>query len=92
MPAVGTPDLTARLVAPAVSGVLGQPLVVDNRGGAGGLIGAELAANAAPDGYALLVSSPGALTILPHLRKVPYDTLKGDPDRRSQARLTGVTQ
>jgi len=76
VPAGGTPDLTARLIAPAVSGILGQPLVVDNRGGAGGLIGAELAANAAPDGYTLLISSPGALTILPHLRKVPYDTLK----------------
>lgn len=76
VPAGGTPDLTARLIAPAVSGILGQPLVVDNRGGAGGLIGAELAANAAPDGYTLLISSPGALTILPHLRKVPFDTLR----------------
>jgi tripartite-type tricarboxylate transporter receptor subunit TctC len=76
VPAGGTPDLTARLIAPAVSGILGQPLVVDNRGGAGGLIGAELAANAAPDGYTLLISSPGALTILPNLRKVSYDTLR----------------
>jgi tripartite-type tricarboxylate transporter receptor subunit TctC len=76
VPAGGTPDLTARLIAPAVSSQLGQPLVIDNRGGASGSIGAELAANAAPDGYTLLISSPGAIAILPHLRKVPYDTLK----------------
>ena len=76
VPAGATPDVTARLVTPRLSQLLGQPLVVDNRGGAGGLIGAELAAKAAPDGYTLFISSPGALTILPHLRKVPYDTLR----------------
>lgn len=76
VPAGATPDVTARLVTPGLARLLGQPLVVDNRGGAGGLIGAELAAKAAPDGYTLFISSPGALTILPHLRKVPYDTLK----------------
>jgi tripartite-type tricarboxylate transporter receptor subunit TctC len=76
VPAGATPDVTARLVTPGLAQQLGQPLVVDNRGGAGGLIGAELAAKAAPDGYTLFISSPGALTILPHLRKVPYDTLK----------------
>ena len=76
VPAGGTPDVTARLIAPAISGILGQQLVIDNRGGAGGLIGAELAAHAAPDGYTLFVSSPGALTILPHMRKVPFDTVR----------------
>ncbi len=76
VPAGATPDVTARLVTPALAQQLGQPLVVDNRGGAGGLIGAEIVANSAPDGYTLFVSSPGALTILPHMRKVPYDTLK----------------
>jgi tripartite-type tricarboxylate transporter receptor subunit TctC len=76
VPAGGTPDVTARLIAPALSGILGQQLVIDNRGGAGGMIGAELAANAAPDGYTLFVSSPGALTILPHMRKVPFDTVR----------------
>jgi tripartite-type tricarboxylate transporter receptor subunit TctC len=68
--------VTARLVTPGLASVLGQPMVVDNRGGAGGLIGAEIVAKAAPDGYTVFISSPGALTILPHLRKVPYDTLK----------------
>ncbi|MGH8635299.1 MAG: Bug family tripartite tricarboxylate transporter substrate binding protein [Burkholderiales bacterium] len=76
VPAGGTPDVTARLVAPGLSGLLGQQLVIDNRGGAGGLIGAEIVAKAAPDGYTVFISSPGALTILPHLRKVPYDTLR----------------
>jgi tripartite-type tricarboxylate transporter receptor subunit TctC len=76
VPAGATPDVTARLVTPGLASVLGQPLVVDNRGGAGGLIGAEIVAKAAPDGYTLFISSSGALTILPHLRKVPYDTLR----------------
>lgn len=76
VPAGATPDVTARLVTPGLANVLGQPLVVDNRGGAGGLIGAEIVAKSAPDGYTLFISSPGALTILPHLRKVPYDTVK----------------
>jgi len=76
VPAGATPDVTARLVTPGLSQQLGQPLVVDNRGGAGGLIGAEIVAKSAPDGYTLFISSPGALTILPHLRKVPYDTVK----------------
>jgi tripartite-type tricarboxylate transporter receptor subunit TctC len=76
VPAGATPDVTARLVTPGLASVLGQPLVVDNRGGAGGLIGAEIVAKSAPDGYTLFISSSGALTILPHLRKVPYDTLK----------------
>jgi tripartite-type tricarboxylate transporter receptor subunit TctC len=76
VPAGATPDVTARLVGPGLSEQLGQPLVMDNRGGAGGIIGAELVARSAPDGYTLFIASPGALTILPHMRKVPYDTLK----------------
>ena len=77
VPGGGTPDVLARSVTPAMAEVLGQPLVIDNRGGAGGRIAAELAARAAPDGYTLFLTSPGALTIVPHLsRDVPYDTLK----------------
>ncbi len=77
VPAGGTPDVIARMVAPGLSNLLGQQLVIDNRGGAGGLIGAELAAKAIPDGYTLFFSSPGSLTILPHLHKhVNYDTLR----------------
>ena len=77
VPAGGTPDVVARMVTPGLSALLGQQLVVDNRGGAGGLIGAETAAKAVPDGYTLFFSSPGSLTILPHLQKhVNYDTLR----------------
>src|SRR5918912_4574854 len=77
VPGGGTPDVLARSVTPAIAELLGQPLVIDNRGGAGGRIAAELAARAAPDGYTLFLTSPGALTIVPHLSKdVPYDTLK----------------
>lgn len=78
VPAGATPDVTARLVFPGVSQQLGQQLVADNRAGGGGVIGAEIASKSAPDGYTLFISSPGALTILPHLRKapLPYDTLR----------------
>jgi len=77
VPAGGTPDVVARMVTPGLSVMLGQQLVVDNRGGASGLIGAELAARAAPDGYTLFFSSAGALTILPHMRKnYPFETLR----------------
>ncbi|HYC48985.1 MAG TPA: tripartite tricarboxylate transporter substrate binding protein [Burkholderiales bacterium] len=75
VPAGGTPDIMARMVTTGMSRVLGQPLVMDNRGGAGGLIGTDTAAKAAPDGYTLLVSSPGPLTILPHMQKIAYDPL-----------------
>jgi tripartite-type tricarboxylate transporter receptor subunit TctC len=76
VPASGTADVLARMLTPAMSRLLGQQMVIDNRGGAGGMIGAELAARAAPDGYTLLMCSQGPLTILPHLQKnVPYDTL-----------------
>ncbi len=77
VPAGGTVDLLARMLTPAMSNLLGQQMVIDNRGGAGGLIGTELAARAAPDGYTLLMCSQGPITILPHLQKnVPYDTLR----------------
>jgi tripartite-type tricarboxylate transporter receptor subunit TctC len=77
VPAGGTPDVVARMVTPGLSSILGQQLVVDNRGGASGQIGTELAARAAPDGYTVFFTSPGPLTILPHLqKKIPYDTLR----------------
>jgi tripartite-type tricarboxylate transporter receptor subunit TctC len=76
VPAGGTPDVLARAVTPAMSAALGQQLVLDNRGGAGGRIAAETVATAVPDGYTLFMSSPPCLTILPHVAKVPYDTLK----------------
>ena len=76
VPAGGTPDVLARTVIPGMSALLGQQLVIDNRGGAGGRIAAELVATAAPDGYTVFMTSPPCLTILPHMSKVPYNTLK----------------
>ncbi len=72
-PPGGGTDLTTRMMTPKLSEVLGQPVVVDNRGGASGNIGAEAAARAAPDGYTLLTAA-ASLTSNPFvMRKVPYD-------------------
>ena len=77
VPAGGTPDVVARTVTPGLAQILGQQMVVDNRGGAGGLIGAEIVARVAADGYTLFLSSPGAITILPHLQKqIAYDPIR----------------
>lgn len=73
----GNIDITARTLAPGLSEVLGQQIVVDNRGGAGGTIGSEIAARSAPDGYTLLLGSTGTLTNAPALYpKLAYDPLK----------------
>jgi tripartite-type tricarboxylate transporter receptor subunit TctC len=73
----GPVDVIARTLSQGLSEVLGQQVVVDNRAGAAGLIGAELVATGAPDGYTLLFGFSGPLVIVPHLRtKTPYDTLK----------------
>jgi tripartite-type tricarboxylate transporter receptor subunit TctC len=77
VPAGGTADVVGRMAQPALVKSLGQPVVMDNRGGAGGMIGAETAAKSAPDGYTLFFCAPGPLTVLPHLQKqVAYDPLK----------------
>jgi tripartite-type tricarboxylate transporter receptor subunit TctC len=73
----GGTDSLARLLAQRLSETLGQPVVVDNRGGAGGIIGAEIAAKAPPDGYTIVLGSPGPMTINPNLlSRLPYDTLR----------------
>ncbi len=69
-------DLAARLVAEKLVPVLGQPLIIDNRPGAGGTIGAESATKAQPDGYTLLAGSSGPISISPNVQKVAYDPLK----------------
>ena len=77
VPAGGTPDIVTRMVTSGLSAALKQQFVVDNRPGAGSLIGTELAVKASPDGYTLLVSSGGPLTILPHVQpRIPYDPLR----------------
>jgi tripartite-type tricarboxylate transporter receptor subunit TctC len=76
-PPGGAADQIARLVAPPLAEALGQPVVVENRPGANGNIGAEAVAKSPPDGYTLLMSSGGAFSVNPHLyTKLPFDPLK----------------
>jgi tripartite-type tricarboxylate transporter receptor subunit TctC len=72
----GPNDIIARLVGGRLSEALGQPIVVENRPGAGGNIGTDFVAKAAPDGYTLLSAGPGSLIINPLLGSVPYDTAR----------------
>lgn len=72
----GTPDVQIRLMQERLAQRLGQPVVIDNRGGANGIIGMEIAARAAPDGYTVTYATVGAWTVHPFLIKLPYDVLK----------------
>jgi tripartite-type tricarboxylate transporter receptor subunit TctC len=79
----GLPDTMARLVGQKMGDAMGQQLVIENRGGAGGIVGTTEVAKAAPDGYTLLVADVAQIAINPHLfSKLPYDPLK---------ELTGVS-
>lgn len=70
-------DLVARFVAERMMAILGQPVVVDNRGGAGGTIGTEFIARSAPDGYTIGIANAGPLTIAPSLYpNLPYDAVR----------------
>jgi tripartite-type tricarboxylate transporter receptor subunit TctC len=71
----GVADLTARLIAQGLSSGFHQPAIVDNRGGASGVIGIEIVARAPGDGYTLLVFSPSLWT-LPLIQRTTYDTLR----------------
>ena len=76
-PAGGSPDVVARAVATPLAAALGQPVVVENRSGAGGIVGADAAAKSAPDGYTFLLSSGSALAIVPLITpKMPFDPAK----------------
>src|SRR5260221_127216 len=72
----GSNDMVARVVGKKLSEVWGQPVVIDNRAGAGGVIGSAAVATAAPDGYTLLLVS-STFTINPAIKKsMPFDTIK----------------
>ena len=76
-PAAGTTDILAREVGQRLSVTLGQPVVIDNRPGAGGNIGADIVAKSAPDGYTLLMATVGTHAINASLySKMPYDHIK----------------
>ena len=76
-PPGGQTDVVARAIQPYLENRLGQPVVIDNRPGAGGMIGVDAVAKAAPDGYVIGVGPMGALSVNMSLQeKMPYDTLK----------------
>jgi tripartite-type tricarboxylate transporter receptor subunit TctC len=72
----GTADTLGRLIATKLSEVFGESFVVENRPGAGGVIGSELVAKASPDGYTLVVSGIASHVIAPALGEAPYDPLR----------------
>ncbi len=69
-----SPDIVARTIATPLAPILGQPVVIENRAGAGGTVGVDLVAKAPPDGYTLMVTAGSTMTIVPHVMgKLPYD-------------------
>ena len=72
----GTNDIVARMIGVKLTEAWGQPVVIDNRGGAGGVIGADLVAKSAPDGYTLLMANVNFATNAGLVPKLPYDTAK----------------
>jgi tripartite-type tricarboxylate transporter receptor subunit TctC len=76
-PPGGGTDVLVRTIAPKLGEGLGQQVIVDNRTGAGGMIGVEIAAKAPPDGYTLVVSTPGPVSFNPSLyARMPFDPVK----------------
>ena len=72
----GALDLTARTVGAKMGESMKQTIVVDNRPGASGMLGADIVAKAAPDGYTVLLAQPAPIVMLPHLQKLPYNVEK----------------
>ena len=75
-PAGGPNDLIARVIGQRMSELTKQPVLIDNRGGQGGVLGTDAVAKAKPDGYTIAIASAGALAISPSMEKVAYDSLK----------------
>jgi len=76
-PPGNTTDIMARLIGPKITERLGQPIIVENRPGASGMLGLDYVAKAAPDGYILAAGQGGNMVVLPHTSKnIPYDALK----------------
>src|SRR5688500_18245598 len=75
-PPGGSSDTVARVVAQSLAPLLGQPVVVENKPGAGGVIGSDLVAKAAPDGYTLLLATAGHSTAAAMMQKLPFDAVK----------------
>lgn len=72
----GPPDIRARQIATKLQALWGQPVIVENRPGASGLLALDAAAKSPPDGHALVLSGQASFVVAPHLRKLPFDPLK----------------
>jgi tripartite-type tricarboxylate transporter receptor subunit TctC len=76
-PPGGPTDTIVRVIGQRLTDLWGHPMILDNRGGAGGIVGTEIVARAAPDGYSFLVGTAGGMTINPALQpKLPYDPFR----------------
>ena len=84
----GPTDVLARAVAPELSQSLGVPVIIENKGGAGGTIGTALAARAEPNGYTIMLATLGNMAINPHLYKMDIDPSK---DLAAITNVVGVT-
>ncbi len=93
LPAGGPTDFVGRLLADKLKEDLGQSFLIENKGGAGGTLGADYVAKADPDGYTLFLTTVGAVAITPHMRaNMPYNPTHGfcaDHARRAQHHRDG---
>jgi tripartite-type tricarboxylate transporter receptor subunit TctC len=86
----GPADMLARAVAPAMSTALKQSIVIENRTGAGGVVGVDAVAKASPDGYTIGITGPGALTAAPFMTNVPYNVQRDLAPIIRVGRIDGV--
>jgi tripartite-type tricarboxylate transporter receptor subunit TctC len=86
----GPADMLARAVAPAMSATLKQSIVIENRTGAGGVVGVDAVAKASPDGYTIGVTGPGAVTAAPFMTSVPYNVQRDLAPIIRVGRIDGV--
>lgn len=86
----GPSDILGRTLGQSLAERLGQQVVIDNRGGAGGNIGAEIAARSGPDGYTIFLGTPGILIANPAMGKVPFDTLRDFEPVMLAANMTSI--
>lgn len=87
-PAGSSPDVLARVFATPLGNAIGQPIVIENRAGASGMIGADVVAKSAPDGHTLLMTAGSTMSISPALSKMPFDAAKDLVPVASVARIT----
>jgi len=88
--AAGPADILARAIAPALGESLKQTIVIENKGGAGGVLGVGMVAKAAPDGYTIGLTGPGAMVAAPFMMTTPYDVQRDLAPLTVVARVNGV--